>query len=686
MRNKYFFFLFFSIFFSSLVFVSATSYIPFLGNSTYLMSSVGTESTNFVLSYVNNSYVQFNGLTNYVNISDNNAYSKNTTSEISMCFWFKSISCDWQGIQTGGYTNFFAKLGSNANEWTFRTYNCTGFDSVSRAQRLSFYQFNASGGLGIGSYFQDDLVSNGWVYVCGLANQTSTRIYKNAILRDTDTFAPTLAPTNTPSAVTIGAQQNNGVTNFGNMIIDDVRIFNITPDQSELNYLYARSRDGKNNDSGILYFNNSQTNALRNGTSVVFQILSLHQSLNSPSSVILLNDSYIKFTGSSDYINVPRIENYNTNKTGISISFWVNRSSGGLTSNEGIVTKYEIANNNREWFAQINSSGYPSIIYGDNGTNTNSFTATKNIADDTWHSVVFTYNLSLVSIYVDGVLNFTQNYGLGIFNGTAGIRLGNAITGTQYTGALSSVRIYNSTLNSSEVTSINANARLINKNVLGTSSDNNQILYMPLKENGGSSIIDVSSLANDGSVVGSPSYGNNGVVLSLTNGTDYIANATAVKLINSAHQYKGLIINYSVVSSLWSSQVLYMPFDEGSGSLIKNYGSAGNNGTLIGGTWQNDGVNITLSSGNYTYSSSTKLLTVLNSFYFLRSLIFSYDPSFLGTSGAQTPHNVSLNNTGYFADQQPFSLTKWAELNPVLFILIIFGVAMVINLLGGRRR
>ena len=60
------------------------------------------------------------------------------------------------------------------------------------------YAFNSAGGLGAGSYFQDPVRTGRWIHVVLVINSRNrsaqypmgyTRIYKNGVLRDTDSLA-----------------------------------------------------------------------------------------------------------------------------------------------------------------------------------------------------------------------------------------------------------------------------------------------------------------------------------------------------------------------------------------------------------------------------------------------------------------------------------------------------------------
>jgi hypothetical protein len=62
-------------------------------------------------------------------------------------------------------------------------------NSEDRANRISFYSFNLSGGLGACSYFQDDVTVGEWIHYVGTFDDVRTTLYKNGVERDSDLLA-----------------------------------------------------------------------------------------------------------------------------------------------------------------------------------------------------------------------------------------------------------------------------------------------------------------------------------------------------------------------------------------------------------------------------------------------------------------------------------------------------------------
>jgi hypothetical protein len=114
---------------------------------------------------------------------------------------------------------------SGQQEWIMRHYfDPIGSGESGRNKRHSFYHFNPAGGLGTGSYFQDndpvgyekvvvgqaDLTTTSGVTGAGSNSPGATFMWKNGVLRDSDGFqsgggGTNIRPQNTTSPVEIGS-------------------------------------------------------------------------------------------------------------------------------------------------------------------------------------------------------------------------------------------------------------------------------------------------------------------------------------------------------------------------------------------------------------------------------------------------------------------------------------------------
>jgi hypothetical protein len=177
----------------------------------------------------------FNGQ-NYLEIPDSDSLSPASSGEkITIAFWLNPATFNFTG-ENAGYVNFLGKGVSGQHEWTFRIYNSTAQDGGSRAKRVSFYAFNLSGGLGAGSYFQDDLATNEWIFVTGVIDGVNTHIYKNGVERDVDPLSGySIQMGNGTAPLRIGSR--DGESYFQGSI-DNLRIYDRALSTAEINQLY----------------------------------------------------------------------------------------------------------------------------------------------------------------------------------------------------------------------------------------------------------------------------------------------------------------------------------------------------------------------------------------------------------------------------------------------------------------
>lgn len=254
--------------------LDSSQLIDSANNIKGIIYSYFPQNNNLVKGVVGNASY-FNG-NSCVQFTDNNDYSIGPNG-ITVSAWVKPESFDFTG-EAEGYIHFLGKQEWNTApnyEWTFRLYNDKAFDSVSRSKRISFYVFNLSGGLGVGSYFQDDLKENEWIHVVGVANGTHTMIYKNGVLRDTDAYAPGLkgfvdiVPGNGNSPLRIGCSDRSSAFQGS---IDDVMIFDRALSSSEIKQLYesySTTETPSNSPTPSTNTSNSSTNTSNPNTASV---------------------------------------------------------------------------------------------------------------------------------------------------------------------------------------------------------------------------------------------------------------------------------------------------------------------------------------------------------------------------------------------------------------------------------
>lgn len=137
----------------------------------------------------------FNGSGQYAQFADNKAFEVDATGVLTAEYWMRPDTREFADVEGSGYVYTMGKGSGNQHEWYTRMYSNT--NSENRPGRISGYVFNPAGGLGSGSYFQDDPQVGEWIHVALVINSTTrssaypmgyAKIYKNGVLRDTDSL------------------------------------------------------------------------------------------------------------------------------------------------------------------------------------------------------------------------------------------------------------------------------------------------------------------------------------------------------------------------------------------------------------------------------------------------------------------------------------------------------------------
>lgn len=156
----------------------------------------------------------FNGVDQYAEIADSNAFSVVTTGRLTIEAWMRPDTLQFPHSESTGYVHWMGKGVSGQHEWVLRMYSFTNDEA--RPNRISGYAFNLSGGLGAGSYFQDAVLVGEWIHVAVVINTADvspsystgyTKMFKNGVLRDQDALLDfTIVPANGTAPVRIGTR------------------------------------------------------------------------------------------------------------------------------------------------------------------------------------------------------------------------------------------------------------------------------------------------------------------------------------------------------------------------------------------------------------------------------------------------------------------------------------------------
>lgn len=210
-------------------------------NNASIISAVLTEDR---FSQPNSAYM-FNGTDEFIEFPDTDNLSISNTSELSISVWMRCDTLNFPASQSSGYVHWMGKGVSGQHEWTFRIYN---LDS-DRPNRTSCYAFNLGGGLGAGSYEEENISQGDWIHFVATYDYPENRIqlYKNGTLRDTDLFSDySIIPGNGTAPLRIGTRDFNS---FFKGAIDDIRIYKRILDTAEVLSLYNEDFQNASNPS-----------------------------------------------------------------------------------------------------------------------------------------------------------------------------------------------------------------------------------------------------------------------------------------------------------------------------------------------------------------------------------------------------------------------------------------------------
>lgn len=154
----------------------------------------------------------------WIELPDHADFSPATTKELTIVI-YQTVN-DWTKVSHNNeYIHWMGKGRSGQYEWTFRIYkDGGGGEAPARKRRTSFYSYNPSGGLGAGSFFQDEgdgpgveRIVGGQISAKGTGSYPGwTKMWKNGVVRDTDSLSGySIIPKRTPAPVGIGTRGDN---------------------------------------------------------------------------------------------------------------------------------------------------------------------------------------------------------------------------------------------------------------------------------------------------------------------------------------------------------------------------------------------------------------------------------------------------------------------------------------------
>lgn len=154
-----------------------------------------------------NAYLHFDGVQTYIEVPNSPELSIASNGGLTISAWIRPETLSFSNTEGSGYVHWLGKGEKGNYEWTFRMYSQDNTEG--RGNRISFYVFNPGGGLGVGSYFQDELQRGEWIHVVGAADGERTYIYRDGTRRDSDVYVGKVSPQPGGAPLRIGTRDLN---------------------------------------------------------------------------------------------------------------------------------------------------------------------------------------------------------------------------------------------------------------------------------------------------------------------------------------------------------------------------------------------------------------------------------------------------------------------------------------------
>ncbi len=204
--------------------------------SNYNYAFAFGKSNTLNLLSLKNSEFYFDGIDDYIVIPDNDKLSPSTSQAFTISFWINFHKNDFSPKGSKSYIQFLGKASPGNYEFSFRQFNNS--NSENKNNRISFYLFNLSGGLGSGSFIQPIELKK-WLFITAVYNGTHVSIWKDGVLKDTDALSDYGIQTgNGKAPIIIGTLDGK---NYFQGKIKDLRIYNKALDAKEINYLFSHN-------------------------------------------------------------------------------------------------------------------------------------------------------------------------------------------------------------------------------------------------------------------------------------------------------------------------------------------------------------------------------------------------------------------------------------------------------------
>lgn len=359
------------------------------------------------------------------------------TKNISISFWVNPMS---DTISLNGV------VGKGGWEWSIY--------QNSKSLNLVYWDNTGDHANGMDNGWGDVLNAGNWTHITYTWNSTASLFYANGVLVNTHVATNPSLNQDRASNIAIGGNIYTWRVKYWNGSIANVRVYNRTLSPTEISVLYNS------------YNPKLSSGSLQKGLVLDMPLTSSATKSSTPGSEIMTdktpysNDGQnygatvgsdsTSFDGGSDYILIGNHEELNSPKITVSSWFKIN-----LTGN---IYNY-ITSNAKDCCGSYNGTEfwvYSGYLYGTiwNGTSA-SVSSLYILNPNQWYYGAFTYNGSVINLYLDGILIATTFSTLGI-GSTPSYPFaigGMGMSPNEYNinGSISNVKIYNRALSDSEI-------------------------------------------------------------------------------------------------------------------------------------------------------------------------------------------------------------------------------------------
>ncbi len=412
-------------------------------------------------------YTYGQDLGGYINIQ---AQSTNET-------WTIPHSNDTHLSSTNGFTYeywlYFDTAGNDTHQFYLKGTGDSNYDTYFYLHESAGWYFQVGG---ISSHFihNADKLLDQWVHVVFTMSTPTNpvqKLYINGSLVKTSTASGTVSNTSSYNT-NIGSVLGNNNDIYGR--IGCVRLYNTLLSSVEVgqNFRHGRnlsyssiitSKDSATQSSlvtvpptqGTLHTSNLGFHLDANGHSGTYWTDSannINGTINGATYVNDNNSDYFTFDGNNDTVTFPASDTspINFSSETHAIEFWVNFNT--LANDDVILGKFGGSNTTKSFQIQVSSTNKLTILERD-GSSNNTFETTGTFSTGTWTHFIYARSASQVILYINGALDSTHSASNAINAGsTQDITIGNQAGASVYfDGKLAQLRIYSSTLNSSQV-------------------------------------------------------------------------------------------------------------------------------------------------------------------------------------------------------------------------------------------